>query len=82
MRGMECMRRRMRRDSPFSSMQFFIRIPERRGGEDELAFSTHYGEAAHLINQYLREHTFRLIEAAAENAAEQILLRFSPGQES
>lgn len=46
------------------------------GREDELAFSTHYGEAAHLINQYLREHTFRLIEAAAENAAEQILLRF------
>lgn len=48
----------------------------RAGREDELALSTHYGEVSHLINQYLRENTFRLIEAAAENAAEQVLLRF------
>lgn len=60
---------------------FFVNVvlytdTRRAGREDELAFSTHYGEVSHLINRYLRENTFRLIEAAAENAAEQVLLHF------
>lgn len=46
------------------------------GREDNLAFSTHYGEVSHFINQFLKEHTFQLIEAAAEQTAGQILLRF------
>lgn len=46
------------------------------GQSDELSLSTNYGEVCHKIYQCLREHTFRLIEAAAEFTAEQILLSF------
>lgn len=64
-----------------SGQPFFVNVvlytdTKKAGWEDDLAFSTHYGEVSHLINTYLREHTFRLIEAAAEHTAEQILLRF------
>lgn len=43
---------------------------------DDLSRSTHYGEVCHFINDYLRQHTFLLIEAAAEHLAEEILLAF------
>lgn len=46
------------------------------GQKDDLALSTHYGEVSHLVNCFLKEHTFQLIEAAAEQTAEQILLQF------
>ncbi len=46
------------------------------GLKDDLTLSTHYGEVAHLINHYLRENTFKLLEAAAEHLAEEILLAF------
>lgn len=46
------------------------------GREDDLTFSTNYGEAAHFIHDYLQAHTFQLIETAAERLAEQILLTF------
>lgn len=46
------------------------------GISDDLTFSTHYGEVSRLINRFLREHTFRLIETAAERTAEEILLHF------
>ena len=46
------------------------------GKRDDLALSTHYGEVSHLVNRFLKEHTYQLIEAAAENAAEQVLLHF------
>lgn len=46
------------------------------GMADELALSTNYGEVCHFIDDYLREHTFLLIEAAAEHLAEELLLRF------
>ena len=48
----------------------------RAGKEDDLQYSTHYGEVAHFINRFLKEQTFLLIEAAAEQTAQQILLRF------
>lgn len=49
----------------------------RKAGEkDDLTLSTHYGEVAHLINRFLKEHTFQLIEAAAQQTAEEILLHF------
>ncbi|MBS6417144.1 MAG: dihydroneopterin aldolase, partial [Collinsella intestinalis] len=39
----------------------------RRAGEtDDLSASIHYGEAAHAIDEFMRAHTFKLIEAAAE----------------
>lgn len=46
------------------------------GVSDELTLSTHYGEVCRFMNNYLREHTFQLIEAATEHLAEAILLNF------
>lgn len=46
------------------------------GLRDELAYSTDYGEVCHFISRYLREHTFMLIEAAAEGLALEMLLTF------
>ena len=46
------------------------------GMTDDLAFSTHYGHVSKRINSYLREHTFQLIEAAAEHLAKELLLEF------
>lgn len=46
------------------------------GRQDALALSTDYGEVCHFINDFLKLHTFKLIETMAEKTAEQILLRF------
>ena len=44
------------------------------GLTDDLKQSIHYGEVCHEIHQFLRQHTCRLIEAAAEQLAEHLLL--------
>lgn len=46
------------------------------GKTDELNDSINYAEVAHYVNTYLKEHTYRLIEAAAEHIAEELLLHF------
>lgn len=46
------------------------------GERDDLSLSTHYGEVSHLVNRFLKEHTYKLIETAAEKTAEQILFHF------
>ena len=46
------------------------------GEADELTLSTHYGEVCHFINRFLRENTYMLIEAAAENLTRELLLAF------
>ncbi len=46
------------------------------GKTDDLTLSTHYGEVCHLISRYLKENTFKLIEAAAEHVAGEVLLAF------
>lgn len=43
------------------------------GRTDNLTASTHYGEVCHMVTRFLKEHTFRLIETAAEGVAERIL---------
>ncbi len=48
----------------------------RAGQEDALQLSTNYGEVCHFVNDYLKIHTFQLIETMAERTAEQILLQF------
>lgn len=49
----------------------------RRAGEtDDLAASIHYGEAAHAVDAFMRAHTFKLIEAAAEGVAAMLLDRY------
>ena len=46
------------------------------GLSDDLDQSTDYGQVCGLINDYLRQNTFLLIEAAAEHLAGRILLAF------
>lgn len=48
----------------------------RAGQQDDLTLSTHYGEVCHLVTRWMQEHTYDLIETAAETAAEQILLTY------
>ena len=46
----------------------------RHAGEaDDLAASINYGEVCHTIDAFLRTHTFKLIEAAAEATARLLL---------
>lgn len=44
------------------------------GQTDDLTASIHYGEVCAFIDRYLREHTFKLLERAAESLAEEMLL--------
>ncbi len=46
------------------------------GRTDELAYSIHYGLVAEEITSYMKSHTKKLIEAAAEELAEHLLLMF------
>lgn len=57
------------------SITFYTDI--RRAGEtDDLSASIHYGEAAHAVDAFMRAHTFKLIEAAAEGVAAMLLDRY------
>ncbi len=44
------------------------------GMTDDLTKSIHYGEICHEITRFMQEHTYLLIEAAAERLAEHLLL--------
>ena len=46
------------------------------GKKDELELSIDYGEVSHFITEYMEKNTFKLIEAAAENLAGELLLRY------
>lgn len=46
------------------------------GEHDDLTKSVDYGEACHVIDRFLREHTYKLIEAAAEALAAELLGRY------
>lgn len=46
------------------------------GWADALEKTTNYAEICHFITDYWREHTWKLLEAAAEHTARKILLRF------
>lgn len=49
----------------------------RRAGEtDELENTIDYDAVCHTIDSYLREHTFKLLEAAAEGLAGQLLMEY------
>ena len=54
-----------------------LHVDARRAGmDDELSESVHYGEVCKEINAYMKEHTFKLIEAAAEHLAAHLLMKF------
>lgn len=46
------------------------------GKTDDLTVSIDYGEVSSFMTGYMKEHTFKLIEAAAENLCEALLLRY------
>lgn len=46
------------------------------GLKDDLTKSIHYGEVSHFIAKYMVDHTFQLIETAAEQLARAVLLQF------
>lgn len=46
------------------------------GLADDLELSTNYGEVCRFLYSFLREHTYKLIETAAEKCAEALLLQF------
>ncbi|MGN1148126.1 MAG: 2-amino-4-hydroxy-6-hydroxymethyldihydropteridine diphosphokinase [Lachnospiraceae bacterium] len=46
------------------------------GLKDDLSLSTHYGEVSLFVGKCLTEHTYDLIETAAEKTATEILLRY------
>ena len=46
------------------------------GEQDMLELSIDYSEVAHFIEQYMKDHTYKLIESVAEHLAKQILLKF------
>lgn len=48
----------------------------RAGRSDELTHSTHYGEVSQFVVRFLKEHTYKLIEAAAEHAAGAVLQEY------
>lgn len=49
----------------------------RAGETDDLTASIDYGEAARAIDEHLRAHTFKLIEAAAESVAAMLFDRYA-----
>lgn len=54
-----------------------LHVDTRRAGlTDELTASVHYGEVCEFVTAYLKEHTCKLIEAAAEQTARAVLLRW------
>ncbi len=46
------------------------------GQTDDLQYTIDYGKICHFVTNYMQSHTFKLIEAAAEHLAEEILLRY------
>lgn len=46
------------------------------GKTDDLTKSIHYGEVSHFMTKYMMEHTFQLIESAAEQMAKALLIEF------
>ena len=46
------------------------------GEHDDLSASVDYGAVCHAIDEFLREHTYKLIEAAAEALAAHLLDRY------
>ena len=46
------------------------------GKTDHLTASIHYGEVCQFMDSYMKQHTYQLIERAAETLAEELLLKF------
>lgn len=47
--------------------------------QDDLQLSVNYGEVCYYLKELMEQHTFRLIETAADFLAQEILLKFPIG---
>lgn len=66
-----------KKDGQFFYVNAWLYTDTREAGKmDELELSTNYGEVCHFINHFMKEHTFYLIEAVAEQMAQAVLLHF------
>jgi dihydroneopterin aldolase/2-amino-4-hydroxy-6-hydroxymethyldihydropteridine diphosphokinase len=65
-----------RTGQPFFVNALLYTDTRKAGKTDELTESTNYAEVCRLIHETLRSNSFRLIEAAAEKTAEELLLQF------
>ena len=48
----------------------------RAGKSDDLQMSVHYVEVSYFITEFMKNHTYNLLEAAAENLVEELLLKY------
>lgn len=54
-----------------------MRVDARPAGKaDDLALSVNYGEVSSFITVFMKNNTYKLIEAVAENLAEELLLKY------
>ena len=51
------------------------------GKADDLEKSVNYGELCHFIQEFMEEHTYKLLEAVLENLAEAILQKWEKIEE-
>ncbi len=58
------------------SLTLFLDI-KKAGTLDAIEHSVSYADVAHFVNTFMKERTFKLLEAVAEHLAEEILLHFS-----
>jgi dihydroneopterin aldolase/2-amino-4-hydroxy-6-hydroxymethyldihydropteridine diphosphokinase len=59
-----------------------LHVDTRNAGKtDDLSKSVNYGEVSHFATDFLRTHTYHLIETAAEQLAEAILYTYLPVRE-
>lgn len=49
---------------------------KKAGKTDEISCSINYAEVSHFIKKFMKENTFKLIEAVAEQMSEEIILAF------
>ncbi|MEG1992676.1 MAG: 2-amino-4-hydroxy-6-hydroxymethyldihydropteridine diphosphokinase [Acetivibrio sp.] len=57
------------------SLTMFLDI-SKAGKTDKMEDSISYAEVAHFVETFMKERTFKLLEAVAETLAEEVLLRF------
>lgn len=54
-------------------------VDTRKAGiSDDLALSVDYGSVCHMINKFMQENTYKLIETVAEKLSEMILISYEP----
>lgn len=48
----------------------------RAGQSDNMEYTVDYGKVCHFVTEFMQKNTFKLIEAAAEHLAEELLLQY------